>query len=447
MEIMQKIRDSIVVKVLVLGVMMLLLLIPLYMVKSVIKERKARRDNAVREVQQKWGESQTVIGPILVLPYQEVYYNKKNERKLRIGNSYYLPEKTAIKGKLNTMVRKRGIFEVVLYDTELNFSGDLFYPQDMFARKADRTLLWQEAYFLVNIPDTRGLSENIEFRLGKQSIPFQPGPKSLNLFTSGIHVPLQNARSLVNRRTPFSFKLQLRGSENIRFAPIAKDNVVELQSDWPDPSFEGNFLPQEHNIDQKGFKANWKISYFGRNYPQYWTDANRGIANYIYQSAFGVKLYLAVDHYQKSMRAIKYGELFIFLTFLTVFLMEIIYRINIHPVQYLLVGFAMSVFYLLLIALSEHSFFYLSYFAAAVAIILLLTWYAAMIFRHRYRGIIAGFSVMLLYLYLYILLINQDYSLLIGSIGVFVILFLVMFITRKVDWYQLGWNNAEKRDS
>ncbi len=444
MEMISRFRDSVIVKMVILGLMMLILFIPLLMVEGVIQERLNRRNTAVSEVQEKWGREQSLTGPVLVVPFKETYLDDKNVAKVRIRNSFFLPDSIHVSSNLTTEKRYRGMFEIVLYKTDLDIKGS-FSMTDFSEQKIGMNdYQWKDAYLVIGIPDTRGIAKEVALQWGGKSYAFRPGPKDNTLFTSGIHAPLADLTQFIGKKTSFTMKLVVRGSDSLHFIPIGKESVVKVKSSWPDPSFSGNFLPTSHKINSEGFEANWDISFFGRNFPQFWKQGNTNIDRYFNDSRFGFKLFVSVDQYQKSIRAIKYAMLFIFLTFLAVFLMEILSHINIHPIQYLLVGFAMSFFYLLLLAISEHSSFLFAYLVASVSVIALITWYSKVILKTMARGTISGFSVLVLYVYLYILLVNQDYSLLIGSIGLFLVLFAVMFITRSVDWSRMGWSNDKK---
>ena len=229
----------------------------------------------------------------------------------------------------------------------------------------------------------------------------------------------------------------LNGSERLYFTPVGKQNLVEITSPWPDPSFEGAFLPVQHQIKPDGFQAKWEISHLGRNYPQSWDSTNQPTIEF-FKSNFGVNLLLLTDFYQKSERSVKYGILFILLTFTTFFLFEVLNPVRVHPLQYLMVGFALCLFYVLLISISEHLGFQSAYWLASGSTITLITFYAISVLGNLVRSGILGLALTGLYIYLFILLHLQDYALLFGALGLFFILALVMYITRDIDWYAVG---------
>jgi inner membrane protein len=231
--------------------------------------------------------------------------------------------------------------------------------------------------------------------------------------------------------------LALNGSVGVYFTPFGKSTEATLESNYPHPSYQGNWLPTDHSTTDTGFRATWSIPFLGRNYPQSWSTEN-SFAEVVQSSRFGVELTTLVDHYRMAERSVKYAMLFILLTFATIWLIEVLARVKVHPIQYLLLGGALCLFYLLELSLAEHLGFPAAYAIASVAVIGMVTAYARAILHRPARALIVGGGVTLLYVYLYILLINEDYSLLIGSIGLFVILGAIMYSTRRVDWYEVG---------
>jgi len=229
----------------------------------------------------------------------------------------------------------------------------------------------------------------------------------------------------------FRIRLDLNGSAGLLFSPVGKETIAELKSDWTNPSFMGDFLPEERSVDGAGFSAKWKVLHLNRNFPQAWT----GSQNLVGQTLFGVNLLLAVDEYQKTMRTAKYAIMFIALTFLTFFMIELLSRHTIHPIQYLLIGFALLVFYTLLLSISEYLIFAQAYWIASIAIIAMITLYARSVLANNLQTLVISGVLMLLYGYLFIILQLQDYALLMGSIGLFAVLAIVMYLTRKIDWF------------
>jgi inner membrane protein len=412
-------RNSITLKLFVIGILVLILLIPAKMAESLIFERSQNQSAVVNEVIQKWGLSQVITGPILTIPYK---YNDKT------AYAYFLPEKLDINGKVEPEIRNRGIYKVILYNAKLNMTGSFAMP-DFSALSVDQ-ILWDEAFLTIGIPDMRGIRKNIEIMWDNKNYPGNPGVTNKQIIESGINTRVDIEKD--SKMHQFAFALDLNGSEKIDFVPLGKETHVFLQSGWGSPSFEGAFLPEKREVTQTGFKAEWNILHLNRNYPQQWTSFD---VHDIRPSAFGVGLVMPVDHYQKSTRAAKYAIMFLFLTFLIFFINEVMNKSRIHPLQYLLIGLALVIFYILLISLSEYVNFNIAYAIASLAIIILITSYALGILGKRKAGWLIGLFLTCLYGFLFVLLQLEDYSLLLGSLGLFVILAIVMRVSRQIDWY------------
>jgi len=414
------------------------LLIPLAMVSSLVSEREGRRHKAINEVSSKWGNQQNITGPILVIPYKKYYKDKKNIQRERIETAYFLPENLNIDGNIIPERLSRGLYEVVLYKVKgLSYRGHFTSPDFTSLHISRRNVMWNRAYVIVGIPDTRGIQKSVKLNWHRNILTFLPGVQNSYVLSNGIHTPV-SSYSLNHKKIPFSFKLDLRGSNKLSFAPMGKETIVNLKSTWKHPSFFGSFLPNKRHVSDIGFTARWKVSYFGRNYPQQWVQKTGPESRTLSSSSFGVKMYQPVDFYQKTTRAVKYGFLFIGLTFLTFFLFEIFTGLDIHPLQYAFIGISMVLFYLLFLSISEHMNFIISYTISAASVITLITAYCFKVLKQNKRSITMGSLISGLYVYLFILLENEDYTLLLGSVALFVILSVIMYITRNIDWYNLG---------
>jgi inner membrane protein len=427
------------VKMLVIGFLVLLLLIPLGMVGSLVAERQSRSGQAAEEVAASWGRSQTLAGPVLTVPYVE---RTKNAKGVTVSKTNYdvrfLPETLEVEGDIATERRSRGIFEAAVYHTDLRWRGTFARPDFSAWRVPPEDILWQEAYLSVGVPDMRGITSGIDLTWGDRTLQLAPGGGEAGMWSSGLRVPIPGlAESKPGEVYAFAFDLGLNGSGSLSFLPFGKETRVALKSPWPSPSFKGAFLPAKRTVRGTGFEAAWNVSWFGRSYPQQWRIGDAGEVaseDALNSSAFGVELLVPVDAYQKTERARKYGVLFLLLTFLTFFLYEQFNPFSLHPVQYLLVGSALCLFYLLLLSISEHVPFGLSYLAAASATVLLIGGYSMAILRGALRALLMTVVLGALYGYLYVLLQLEDYALLLGSVGLFVILALVMYLTRRIDW-------------
>jgi inner membrane protein len=239
-------------------------------------------------------------------------------------------------------------------------------------------------------------------------------------------------------------RLALAGSDSLRLLPAGSDTEVHLSSLWTDPSFEGAYLPVERAVNEAGFEAKWKVLRLARGFPPQWKSGDVALAQ-LDSSLVGVRLLSPVDAYTTTDRAVKYELLFIYLTFGAMFLVEVMARRRVHPVQYALIGFALCLFYLLLLSLAEHTGFLVAYATAAVAITLLIAGYSRAVLGTRGRTAAVAALVSTLYLYLFVLLQIQDYALLVGSVGLFVALAIVMYLTRGIDWYALHPASADSQ--
>jgi inner membrane protein len=402
----------------------LLLLIPATMILELVREREQRRNETVTSVSSLWGNAQTITGPVLTIPFETMEKKGNDEYSTIINYAHYLPENLTIEGRVVPEVRKRGIYRVVTYAAQLHVSGNFAF--DSAAGDVEGKI--QDAFIEIGIPDMRGINKDIVIRWNSQSVHVIPGMKSNDITNSGIHAPVEYISGQEYR---FEFDIDLNGSHSINFIPLGKETNVKLISPWTDPSFIGAFLPDDRNIDDKGFTATWNILQLNRNFPQQWNNDAYSVSG----SAFGVELITPVDHYQKSERSVKYAILFIGLTFLVFFFSEVMTKTRIHPVQYLLTGFAVVIFYSLLTALSEHIDFNLAYLVSATVIILMVAAFAKSLYRNWQVTLTVSSCLAALYVFLFVILQLADYSLLLGNIGLVVILGIVMYFSRKIDWY------------
>lgn len=390
-----------------------------------VSERQERHDEAKKEVAESWSKRQTLIGPMIV--------TRENgpERDIDI---YVLPETLTYETTLVPEVRKRGIFRSVVYQSTVTVSG-AFSAEDI--RQATS---WRSpAIFSVIITDTRGIEGEVPLEWNSGKFAFEPGPGiALSDYreggSSGFHVlvPIDPAQASV----PFSFTIKLKGSEGVSIAPLGKETTLSISSAWPSPKFVGAFLPIEREVGEAGFTSEWRISSFGRPYPQTW-EGDVVSLNQLLDSAAGVDLHEQIDAYDLVFRSIKYAVLFIVLTFAAFFLFDVLARVRVHPIHYILIGSALALFYLLLLSLSEHIGFASAYFMATTMIVLLVSSYSAFVLKRARRALPIFATLTLLYGYLYFVLQLEDYALLSGAFLLFVILAAIMFITRRIDWYAL----------
>ncbi|MEM9663294.1 MAG: cell envelope integrity protein CreD [Bacteroidota bacterium] len=452
-------RTSITLKLIVMGILILLLLIPAAMIGDLIRERERLRDGAIAEVSQRWGAAQSVTGPVLAIPYTVVQTVGEGDSQRTVTTTqyaYFLPDDLQVTGRLDPQLRHRGLHEVVVYTSNLNVEGH--FPQPDFSEwDIEPDLIrWDEATVLVGLPDLRSINESISMDWNTAKASFEPGVAPHGIFASGItaRVPLQANGP---PQYDFTFALDLNGSQSMYVAPLGRETNVRLEAPWADPSFDGAFLPDDRQVTPEGFSADWRVLHLNRSYPQRWRGTNirfaltaedaytlpdpyaspqvNASAGSPTNALFGVRLLLPVDQYRKTTRASKYGLLIITLTFLAFFFAEIRRRVRVHPFQYLLVGLALCLFYALLLSFSEHLSFLWSYLLTAGATLVLITGYSKAALKSSTLAGITGGLLVFLYGFVFILLQLQDYALLIGSIGLFIILALVMYASRQIDWY------------
>lgn len=430
-------RNSHAGRLLLLGVLMLLLHIPLSLIKGLMHERQATQMQAVTEVSSKWGLSQTFIGPRIVVPYVERWRESKANdsfvERHQVKYAHFLPETLNVKAAVSHEIRRRGIFEVPVYQTRVRVSGG-FSPPDFsqWPIKA-KDISWAEARLVFDVSDARAIQEQANVEWNGVSLPLEPGGAQAGASAPGFHAVIGKAAS--GAPLSFSVEFHFNGSEGLFFAPVGKYSQIEINSDWPDPSFQGKWLPTQRDINEDGFKAAWKIPYLGRGFSQQSTES--AFLSALPDYAVGVNFVRPIDHYRMAHRGSKYALLFMTLTFLSLWLFEILCGLRVHAVQYLLTGSALCMFYLLQLALSEHLGFTIAYVLAASAVAIMVSAYSLVMLATRKRSAILAAGLAMLYAYLYSLLLEQNYALLLGSVGLFVILGAVMYLTRKVDWLAL----------
>lgn len=425
-------RNRLLIKGFLIGFLILLMLIPASMISNLVSERADRQAQVISEVSSKWAAAQTITGPVLIVPYNYTYKGTDGKMISVKKWAHFLPDDLKINGDVLPEVRSRSLYKVTLYSSKLNVTGQFSpLPLEKLQLVADQ-MVWNEARLLLGINDARGLQEEVSLNWGATQTRFEAGMPENNALKEGLSVAVPlNAQSSI----PFTIKLNLRGSENLSFTPVGRTTEVSIASSWPHPDFDGQYIPDvPATISSKGFNAHWKILQASRPYPQAWKEGTPDLAG----SSFGVHLIQPADGYAKTERSVKYAILFIGLTFIVFFFLEILQKRQIHPLQYLLVGFALCIFYTLLLSISEYIGFNPAYLLASTATVSLIGLYTWNVFRSGKTAI--GFTIALggLYGYIYILIQLEDYALLFGSIGLFVILAVIMYFSRKIDWYGAG---------
>lgn len=409
------------------------------MVEDLIREREARQADAIAEVSSKWGGQQTITGLVLTVPYMsysKVYEENTGKFKIIESREYahFLPEELTVNGDISPEIRYRGIYEVIVYNSKINLTGHFSAPNFEEWQIDKNNIIWKDAFVSLGLSDLRSIQENISVTWNGQSSYFNPGVETKDVIETGISTRLPvNLSDTLKAKTEFSLSLDFNGSTSLNFIPLGKLTKVNIQSKWENPSFAGAFLPDKREINKDGFSANWEVLHLNRPYPQKFLGSIQGIS----ESSFGVNLIVPVDEYQKSMRSAKYAVIFITLTFLIFFFVQILNGVKIHPIQYIIVGLALCVFYTLLVALSEHIAFKYAYLISSVSIIVLVTLYAKSIFNNKKLTALICLILATLYLFIYSIIQMEDYALLMGSIGLFIVLATIMYLSRKIDWFAI----------
>ncbi len=448
-------QNMLVKKATVIIGLIIILMIVLSMTSDVISERSHFRQDAKFNIAKSWTGEQKLIGPILVLPYKvelsktvwdkqlkkDVVVISKVNRKL-----YMIPDQLFINGMAETQMRSRGLYAVPVYSSTLAIKGK-FSNQELLDKlaKENKIVSWGQPYISVYINDIRGIPQRPEFIWQNQNYPFISGTHMPGA-EQGMHALLPHLATEKKIDYQFSFSLELRGMESLSFAAVGMDTEVRLESDWPHPSFIGAYLPEQREVSEAGFSATWRVSSFSSNIAQQLALCKNNNCGHLLNNIFGVSLHQPVDVYQQAERSIKYGILFISLTFIAFWVLEIIKKLVIHPVQYLLVGFALSIFYLLLISLSEHIAFVWAYFIAASACTGLLGFYLAGVLHSFRVSVLFSGIIALLYTVLYIIICLENTALLMGSGLLFISLTILMVTTRNIDWYDISKNSNDTED-
>ena len=426
----KRLSESLTFKAAIIASLVLILLIPNVMIRNLIEERKARSIETIDRINAKWSNAQTLCGPILLIPYTTTYLDGKQE-KFQKHTLNIAPDNLTIDAKLYPEERYYGIYKTILYKSKMNILGKF---GEVSQNKIENSVFhWEEAYISIGVSDLRGVSEDLDFVLDGKKYTAEVAGMNDIVIGQGLIVRLDSidlARG--GHELKFSCNLNLNGSSDLNFFPIGKTTNVKIAGDWRSPGFVGNFTP-EYTINENSFEAEWKILSFNRSIPGTWTDVQM---NPFYEASFGVNLVDTVDHYQQNDRSAKYAVMFIALTFVIFFFVEVITKKRIHPIQYLLVAIALILFYSLLLSISEQIGFGLAYLISSAAIISLITLYVISVFKNKTQAAILGIFLSILYVFLYGILQLEDIALLIGSIGLFFILAAIMFFSRKVNWYK-----------
>lgn len=435
---MHWLKESVTVKLIFIAVLILVLLIPQALIDGLINERSGRQDQAIKTVSDQYSGEQLLQGPVLVIPYHEQVIEtdsqgKKSTKEIT-EDLFILPNELKYKGNVNTDTLHKGIYKVPVYNGTIKVSGN-FTKADLGALSINENQLMPEKATLVfSISDLKGLKTNPQVRVAGQTLPVTPVAGD-GVFPNSLQAQV-NLKGLTGGLIPFEFDLDLKGSQELSFLHLGKTTDVELTGNWPAPNFDGRFLPDMRKVTDKGFAAHWRMLYYNRPFPQQWTRDINLITNSkkADDAIFGVKLMLTVDQYQQTTRTSKYAILIIMLTFVSLFLTEMIGKQKVHVFNYILIGAAMVIYYTLLLSFSEQVGYSLAYLIASVSTVGLISIFLASILKNRKAAIIFSVILSLFYSFIYVIIQLEDLSLLIGSIALFIIVAALMYSSRKINW-------------
>lgn len=425
-EILERVGKSIELRLAAIALITLILMIPLAIIADLVNDRSVTRDETLSDIGNEWSTKQTLLGPVMVVPYSSSEYvsGTVGEPLATVQYAFFLPNTLTITGTVEPEIRYRGIYQTILYSADLTISGS--FPEADFSRWSinEEDIRWQEAFIALGITDMRGVKDEVLINWSDTTLTFGSGMQEANVLApAGISTPV-----MANEPNEFSFNLGLDGNDELMFIPVGKTTRIDLSSSWPSPSFRGAFLPDDRTITDDGFSARWQVLDLNRPFGQSWRG---GTEDLLVESAFGVSLHPPVDQYRKTQRSTRYGFLLIGLTLLAFFLTEMRIGLRAHPFQYILVGLDLCLFFLMLLSLGEHMAFNHAYILSGIATIGLAAFYAGAIYRSRNVGLLTAGILAILYMFIFLLLQLQDYALLAGSIGLFLLLALTMYLTRN----------------
>jgi inner membrane protein len=446
---LKKFTQGYTFKILMLIALSLLLLIPLSMISGLIYERNRTANSAEAEVMEAWGSQLMEAGPVIMVPgVRTEQIRTKVEREggrteEKIEELKYpftliiMPQKLNIRADFTTEIRRRGIFSVPLFSGDLALSGTFDPAGARASLSPNEQLSFSKAELVIALSSQKGIRKIKKALWDNQDLFFQPGNRGLNIIRKGAGGIYAAIPDFTGAESAFDINIAIQGGQLVRLVPLGQDTHVEIATDWASPSFQGSFLPGGSTITDSGFDAVWDISYLSRDIPLFWKTETGDYRDYT-DSMFGVNFFRAIDTYSLNTRAVKYAILFVIIPFLTLFLLEVFTKKRIHPVPYLLAGIANVIFYLLLLSFSEQMQFYLAYLLAALSVTAMMTLYSRSLLPSCNKSWYMGLVTTISYVLLYAVLNAESYALLIGSVGAFLVVGLVMFITRKLEWYAPG---------
>lgn len=428
----ERTSNKIFIKAIITGVLILLMLIPTVFIMNLVQEREQRQKQVIAEVSSKWATEQTITGPYFMVPYNISELDEQKKPVVIKKTLVILPETLNVNGHITTEQRPRSIYNVLLYRSKLLLKGTFTIQP---TRDVDTAAIsWKDAKLCIGIHDFKGIEERINIQFNKSNYELVPGLPDTSVDATGLSASVDLSAVDLSLPLHFTTHISIRGSEQLNFVPLSGNSSFHVSSPWANPSFSGNSLPVTRKVNEQGFTATWQFNKANLPFNTFLQDFRFDKDNF----AFGVTMMQPADQYAKTMRSVKYAILFIGLTFALFFIIELMQKHPVHPVQYVLVGLALVIFYSLLLSISEFILFDYAYLIAALATIGLITLYAKNHFKSWRIGSVFMLVLSLLYAFIFVLIRLEDSALLVGSIGLFVVLALVMYVSRNINWYQPG---------
>ena len=412
-----------------------LLLLPLAYFSDLVEERAWLYQEAITNIAERWGGVQTVTGPALIIPYvSRDSYESAHGGGRGTKHLVVLPKQVSFSANLASQTRYKGIYRYVVYTTPVSISGSYVLPEDGPIADSRNIFLWDQAFFSVGVSDLKAIGSMGALRWDDgEASSFAPGAETATLLGPGFHAkaPVRPDR----REYDFSMQVSLNGSGGIYFTPVGESTRITVKGDWPSPNFDGALLAGSREVTPEGFTAEWNVPHISRDYPQSGTleSYTGGGRSVIAAFTAGVSLHESVPLYRQIMRSVKYGVLFIGLTFAALLGFELLSRSRLHLAQYGLVGVAMCLFYLVLLSLAEHLAFWQAFALASAVCVFMNGLYIAAAFRSALRGLLIALLLATLYGVLYALLQTEEYAILLGTALVVAVVCVLMYLTRHLN--------------
>ena len=430
-------RESILVKLGVITIIMLVLLIPSSWIQDLVTDREGYQQDNINSVADKWAGSQLIQGPALVVPYKKMLTENNSDGKAVTHQVtkllYVLPQLLKIKASVKTETYKKGIYDAVVYNSNIAIQGNFDKLQLSELGISEDDLIYDKATLIFGLTDMKGLKNNPVLTIQGQDFNAEPAISDGTPFEKGLQAnfPLQKGQGFA-----FSYRLDLKGSNALNFLHTGKTTDVEVNSDWSNPGFNGRYLPDSQTTSDKGFAAKWHMLYYNRPFPQQWVGDDTILTSNKAktEAVFGVKLQLPIDQYRKILRTTKYSALIILLTFVSLFLTELIKKQRIHLFNYVLIGAAMVVYYTLLLSFAEQIGYNYAYLLSSAATISLIAVFTASLLKNKNVAILFATILSVFYGFIFTIIQLEELSLLFGSIALFIVVALMMYFSRKINW-------------